>query len=167
MTDNDVSALIADPDVREATSGETGVRIVRVLPAPPELVFAAWTTPAHFSQWFGEESSELPLDLLSMDVRVGGRWSAVMLHEGMELPFAGHYVELDPPRHLVQTLEGPGGDGKYELLTVDLTDLGDGRTEMVFTQTGGNLPASEYARAMAGELVFFTRLARLLASLPA
>ena len=48
-----------------------------------------------------------------------------------------------------------------------LVDLGDGTTEMTFTQTGGNLSADEYPRAMAGSLVFFQRMAELLENLQA
>ena len=49
-----------------------------------------------------------------------------------------------------------------ELFTVDLVDLG-GRTEMTFSQSGGNLPSDEYSRAMRGELIFFDRMAEHLA----
>ena len=44
-----------------------------------------------------------------------------------------------------------------------LRDIGAGRTEMTFTQRGGNLPADEYSRAMRGTLIFFDRLADHLA----
>jgi hypothetical protein len=52
---------------------------------------------------------------------------------------------------------------EVELFTVDLRDLGGGRTEMTFAQTG-NLPADEYSRAMRGMLVFLDRLAEHLAA---
>ncbi|MDT4891628.1 MAG: hypothetical protein QOE97_663 [Pseudonocardiales bacterium] len=156
-------AAAAHPAVREAHADAEGIRIVRVMPAPPQLVYEAWTTPEHFGQWFGEYGSELAD--VSMDVRPGGKWTSTMLvtePQEMRLPFFGTYVEVDPPHHLALTLEDPEGSDAVETLTVDLTDLGDGTTEMVFTQTGGNLPADEYPRAMAGELVFFQRLGELL-----
>ena len=162
-------AAAAHPAVREATAGAEGIRIVRVMPAPPQLVFEAWTNPEHFSQWFGEYGSEL-VDV-SMDVRPGGKWTSTMLveHEGQQLkmPFFGTYKEVDPPGHLALTFEDPEGSGNEELMTVDLTDLGDGTTEMVFTQTGGNLSADEYPKAMAGSLVFFQRMGELLERLTA
>lgn len=40
----------------------------------------------------------------------------------------------------------------------EFRDLGDGRTEMSFTQRG-SMPADEYSRAMRGSLIFFDRLA--------
>jgi hypothetical protein len=54
--------------------------------------------------------------------------------------------------------ENPDGPN-VDLFTVDLRDLGAGQTEMTFTQTGGNLPADEYSRAMRGMLIFLDRLA--------
>ena len=162
-------AAASHPAVREAHSGAEGIRIVRVMPAAPALVYEAWTTPEHFSQWFGEPGSELTD--VTMDVRPGGKWSSTMLveHEGqrLTLPFSGSYREVDPPHHLVLTFEDPGGSGNEEVMTVDFTDLGDGTTEMVFVQSGGNLPAEEYRNAMAGSLVFFMRLGELLERLTA
>jgi uncharacterized protein YndB with AHSA1/START domain len=79
----------------------------------------------------------------------------------VDLVFHGEFREVDPPRHVVMTIDDMSGDiasGVDELFTVDLADLG-GRTEMTFSQTGGNLPSDEYSRAMRGELIFFDRLA--------
>ena len=53
--------------------------ITRTFDAPPELVWAAWTTPEQFAVWFGGDQVEVPLDSVSMDVRPGGTWSARML----------------------------------------------------------------------------------------
>ncbi len=39
-----------------------------------------------------------------MDVRVGGKWRFVLaMHDGTEHGFNGEYLELDPPRRMVQT----------------------------------------------------------------
>ena len=68
------------------------------------------------------------------------------------------------PRNEVSgTVDGPNA----EVFTVDLRDLGDSRTEMTFTQTGGNLPADEYSRAMRGMLIFLERQAAHLAAIQA
>jgi hypothetical protein len=68
------------------------------------------------------------------------------------------------------TIEVPGemDDVEHpEVFTAVLRDLGDGRTELTLTQTGGNLPADEYSRALRGELIFTDRLGEHLASLKA
>jgi hypothetical protein len=48
---------------------EYGIRIRRVFDAPPERVWAEWTTPEAFADWFGGPDSEVPLESVSMDVR--------------------------------------------------------------------------------------------------
>ena len=158
----------APAGVLTASSDATGIYIVRILDAPPELVFKCWTEPEHFAAWFGEHGSSMPVDTVTMDPRPGGKWRAVM-HvaepEPMELVFHGEFREIDPPRHIVMTIDDMSGDipsGADEFFTVDLTNL-DGRTEMRFSQTGGNLPSDEYSRAMRGELIFFDRMAEHLA----
>ena len=154
----------APTGVVSASSDAGGIHIVRIFDAPIDAVFAAWTTPERFAAWFGEHGSSMPAETVTMDVRPGGSWRAVMhvTEPGpMELVFHGVFREVDPPRHLVMTLSDMSGEGDpdaLELFTVDLVDLG-GRTEMTFSQTGGNLPANEYSRAMRGELIFFDRLA--------
>lgn len=149
--------------VVSAASDAEGIVIVRVFDAPRELVFKAWTEPERFAAWFGEHGSSIPLDKISMDARPGGAWSAVMLHgpERIEIPFSGKFREVVEPERVVMTLADPEDpDGEHaEVLTAEFRDLGDGRTEMTFTQRGGNLPADEYSRAMRGSLIFFERLA--------
>ena len=158
----------APAGVISATSDAGGIRIVRILDAPPELVFACWTEPEHFSTWFGEHGSSMTVSDVTMDPRPGGAWRAVM-HvtepDPADLVFYGEFLEVDPPRHLVMRLDDMSGEPNpdvQEFFTVDLVDLG-GRTEMTFSQTGGNLPSDEYSRAMRGELIFFDRMAEHLA----
>jgi uncharacterized protein YndB with AHSA1/START domain len=152
--------------VISAASDAEGITIVRIFDAPRDLVFKAWTEPERFATWFGEEGSSIPSETASMDVRPGGAWSVIMIHgpERMEIPFSGHYQEVVEPERLVITLADPTDENStnVEVMTVVLEDLGDGKTQMIFTQRGGNLPPDEYSRAMRGSLVFFDRLARHL-----
>ena len=90
-----------------------------------------WTEPAAFADWFGGTESEVPLASVSMDVRPGGSWR-------------------DQP-----------GEEAYELITVVLSDLGDGRTEMLFQQRG-RMSAEQYERAGEGWSTFFDRIAERL-----
>lgn len=149
--------------VVSAHSDAEGIVIVRVFDAPRELVFKAWTQPERFATWFGEHGSSIPLERISMDARPGGKWSAVMLHgpDRMEIPFMGEFREVVDPERVVLTLVDPQNpdSGLVEVLSADFEDLGGGRTQMTFTQRGGNLPADEYSRAMRGSLIFFDRLA--------
>ena len=148
--------------VVSAHSDAEGILIVQVFDAPREEVFKAWTVAERFAEWFGEHGSEIPLDKVAMDAQPGGKWHATMYHgpDRIEIPFAGEFLEVVEPERVVLTLTVPGESqpGQAEVLTADLRDLGDGRTELTFTQRGGNLPADEYSRAMRGSLIFFERL---------
>ena len=74
-----------------------------------------------------------------------------------EIRWRGEYREVVPPKRLVFTVTDRP-DEVYELVIVDLVDLGDGRTEMRFEQRG-YLAAEEYRRAGSGWATFFDRLA--------
>ena len=66
------------------------------------------------------------------------------------------------PERLVLTVADRPGD-RYELVIVVLTDLGDGRTEMLFQQRG-QLSAKQYKRTEQGWSTFFDRIAERLAT---
>jgi uncharacterized protein YndB with AHSA1/START domain len=138
---------------------DTRIAIKRVFAAPPERVWQEWTEPERFADWFGGAESEVPLETVSMDVRPGGAWRLTMFAEPARrrIDWHGEYVEVEPPERLVLTLsDQPVGD-RYALVTVVLSDLGDGRTEMAFEQTGP-LPPELVEAAKQGWGVFFDRI---------
>ena len=55
------------------------------------------------------------------------------------------------------TLAVEPGEDRYELVSVRLTDLGGGRTEMHFEQRGDHTP-DEYERTKTGWGTFFARI---------
>ncbi len=141
-----------------------GITITRVFEASRERVWQEWTQPEPFADWFGGRDSEVPLSTVSMDVRPGGRWRLTMFADPgrREIRWKGEYREVAEPERLVFTVSDQPGDEGYELVTVVLTDLGDGRTEMRFEQRG-QLPAEVYDRAKEGWAGFFDRIAERLA----
>jgi uncharacterized protein YndB with AHSA1/START domain len=135
---------------------EAGITITRVFDAPRELVWKEWTEPERFADWFGGPESEVPLSTVSMDVRVGGAWRLTMFAQPgrREIRWKGEYLEVVEPERLVFTVSDRPGDDAYELVTVALADLGDGRTEMLFEQRGQMTP-EQYERAGSGWSSFF------------
>ena len=133
-----------------------GFTIVRTFAAPPEAVFAAWTTPEHFSAWFGGAASEVPVETVSMDVRPGGAWSARMFAgpDRYEISWTGEFVEVDPPARLVLTMTDQPGAPARDGVTVSLAPV-NGGTEMTVVQSGGNLTPEQYEQAKAGWNSFF------------
>jgi uncharacterized protein YndB with AHSA1/START domain len=139
--------------------------ITRVFEAPRERVWQEWTEPARFADWFGAEG-EVPLATVSMDVREGGEWRLKMFFgpNRVESNWHGTYQEVAPPERLVLTMtDEPEGGDRYALITVVLTDLGDGRTEMQFEQRDDQTPQQQ-ERARSGWGKFFDRVDERLVS---
>jgi uncharacterized protein YndB with AHSA1/START domain len=143
---------------------EAGITITRVFDAPRERLWKEWTEPERFADWFGGSESEVPLSTISMDVRPGGAWRATMFAGPgrREIHWKGDYREVVEPERLVFTVSDQPGEDEYELVTVVLTDLGDGRSEMLFQQRGRMTP-EQYRRAGSGWSSFFDRIAERLA----
>ena len=145
---------------------ENGIMITRVFDAPRERVWREWTDPEAFADWFGAPSAEVPLTSVAMDVRPGGtlrlddvrRARAATRSTGR----ASTSRSAAPERLVLTITDQPGEDARTELVTVVLSDLGDGRTEMHFEQRG-SLPPEMYERTRAGWGGFFDRVAERLA----
>lgn len=153
---------MAEPPRRD-DAPEAGIAITRVFGAPRERVWREWTEPESFADWFGGPESEVPLATVSMDVRPGGAWRAKMFSGPDRHPinWKGQYREVVEPERLVFTLSDQPGEDEWEVVTVVLTDLGDGRTEMLFQQRGRMTP-EQYEEAGGGWSTFFDRIAERL-----
>jgi uncharacterized protein YndB with AHSA1/START domain len=140
-----------------------GLTITRVFAAPRELVYEVWTKPEHFSVWFGTEAVDVPLDTLSLDVRVGGGWNAVMrLPDGNAIQWVGEYTEVDPPERLAFTMTDDPSRPAGEPVVVVFAEV-DGGTEMTLTQPGGDLTEEQIEQTIAGYNSFFDDMEKVLA----
>ena len=154
---------MAEPVPPAPDSSEVGLTIVRIFDAPRERVWREWVDPAAFADWFGGREGEVPLASVSMDVREGGSWRLTMFFGPgrHEIRWRGEYLEVVEPQRLVFTVSDRPDDA-YELVTVVLTDLGDGRTEMLLQQRGQMSP-EQYERAGQGWSTFLDRIDERLA----
>ena len=143
---------------------ENGFRVTRVFDAPRDRVWREWTEPEAFADWFGGTEAEVPVASVSMDLRPGGTWRATMFcgPERREIRWRGDYREVVPPERLVFTISDRPGE-EFELVTVLLTELDGGRTEMLLQQRGRMTPEA-YERAGQGWSGFFDRMAERLAA---
>ena len=144
---------------------ENGISITRVFDAPRELVWAEWTEPERFADWYGGPTCDVPLDTVTMDVREGGEWRATMFAPPgrREIRWKGEYREVAEPERLVFTVTDQPDEDAYALVIVVLVDLGDGRTRMEFEQRGGPMTQDQYERAGSGWSGFFDRIDERLA----
>ena len=74
--------------------------ITRMLDAPRELVFKAWTEAEHLAKWWGPAG--MGLRVISHDPRPGGIFHYAMVAEnGSEMFGRMAYREITPPERLV------------------------------------------------------------------
>lgn len=141
---------------------ERTIEIVRVFDAPPERLWKEWTEPERFADWFGGVEAHVPLSSVEMDVREGGAWRLTMQVDHREIYWHGSYEEVVEPSRVVFTVtDVRPPDANYHLITVELLDIGDGRTEMRFEQRGP-MPEEQVRAAGAGWGKFFDRIAERL-----
>jgi uncharacterized protein YndB with AHSA1/START domain len=103
------------------------VTFVRVLDAPPDLVFKAWTDPKQMAQWWGPKSFTNPV--CEIDARPGGN---MLIHmrgpDGTVYPMTGIFREAEPPKRLVFSSAALDMDGNVLL---------EGETTVTFEDQGG------------------------------
>jgi uncharacterized protein YndB with AHSA1/START domain len=76
--------------------------LTRLIDAPPEKLFRAWTDPELLRQWFAPLPYTTPI--AQLDVRPGGTGLIVMRGpDGTEVPCKGVYLEIVENQRLVWT----------------------------------------------------------------
>lgn len=109
--------------------------ITRLLNAPRELVFKAWTDPKLAMRWWGPR--DYPATHMQMDVRPGGTWRNCLTskEDGTELWQHGVFREVVAPERLVFTFvwEEDGERGMENIVTVTFADEG-GKTRLTLRQ---------------------------------
>ncbi len=120
------------------TDSERGFTLTRMLDAPRERVFQAWTDPWHL-QWFYSDLVD-PREPIEVDLRVGGVWRQKMIvDENTEYFTGGIYHEIVPPERVVFTWGATNGWPQIDpdhledgpVVTVTLNEVGE-KTEMTF-----------------------------------
>ncbi|HEY4223186.1 MAG TPA: SRPBCC domain-containing protein, partial [Myxococcota bacterium] len=110
-------------------TGEREIRIERIFNAGRQRVWNAITDPALLAQWWGRGNK---LTIEKLDFVRGGHWRFVE-HTSPHGPqgFEGRFAEIAPIEKVARTFEWDGMPGHTSLETVNLVDLGDGRTKLV------------------------------------
>lgn len=113
------------------TPTDREVVMTRVVDAPRQLVWEAWTSPKHVPRWMlGPEGWSMPV--CEIDMRPGGTWHFVWRKaNGTEMEMKGIYKDVAPPERLVST-EKWGPEWPETINTLTLVEKA-GRTTV--TQT--------------------------------
>jgi uncharacterized protein YndB with AHSA1/START domain len=147
-------------DVR---SDELMLAMERVLPAPPPVVFAAFSDANELVKWWGPEGFATPS--LKFQARVGESYRIEMQPpEGDPFYLTGEFREVDPLARLAYTFvwEDPDPDDAETLVALSFRDLG-GSTEVAFTQ-GPFVTEARRALHRDGWTDSFDKLERLISS---
>jgi uncharacterized protein YndB with AHSA1/START domain len=116
-------ATLTKPSDRE-------VHIERILDAPRERVWQAFTDPKLLAQWWGR-GNKLVIERLELEK--GGHWRFVEHSDHGIHGFEGRYREVKPPERISMTFEWDGMPGYPLVNTAVFEDLGDGRTKVTTT----------------------------------
>ena len=128
----------------EDRQGE-GIAISRVFDAPREAVWGEWTTQEAFADGTAASRRRSRSGASRWTCAAGGPGRRRCSPARSAGRFAGRarYLEVDEPDRLAFTVTDRPGEEAHEVVTVVLVELGDWRTEMRMTQTGGGEPLEE------------------------
>jgi uncharacterized protein YndB with AHSA1/START domain len=101
--------------------------LTRLLDAPRDKVYQAWTQPEVMKRWFAPKPWTTPK--AELDLRVGGGNAIVMADEtGTEYPNRGQYLEIVPNEKIVFTdaYVGDWVPSEKPFMTVHLTFADEG-----------------------------------------
>lgn len=107
--------------------------VKRVIAAPAEVIFDAWTDADSFGTWM--TAGPVIRAEATTDPRVGGEFTVMVHTPSAVLPHRGTYLVVDRPRQLSFTWESPNTDGQETVVTVDFTEV-DAGTEVAVTHAG-------------------------------
>ncbi len=111
------------------------ITLVRIVNAPLERVWSAWTDPEELKQWWGPDNVTIPE--CEVDLRVGGRFYIVMEageamgpYKGTKWPMLATFTVVEPNSKLSYEAQA-WTEGLKEETTIDQT------TEVILTEEEG------------------------------
>jgi uncharacterized protein YndB with AHSA1/START domain len=149
----------------QESSPRREVRVSRVFPAPPKLVFNAWLDPDQIASWWAPEGCDVPRDSVEVDPRVGGRvhFSIIDPERGAVYAVRFEIVEMSEPGLLVLASEAQPELGlPHPMITRIVIDSEGAGTRVTVIQ--GPHTAEMEDRVSAGWVGSLDKLARLLAA---
>jgi uncharacterized protein YndB with AHSA1/START domain len=143
--------------------------ITRLFDAPRELVWKAWTDPAHIVNWWGPKGFTTTIH--ERDVRPGGAWRHTMHGpDGTDYPNESIFLEVAKPERIIFSHgSGKNGDpGAQFKATWTFEAQGDKTMltmRMVFPSAAARDNAVNVYHAIEGANQTLDRLAELLGGL--
>ena len=113
------------------TPTNRSIHVEREFSASKDQVWRAMAEPKLIAQWWGRGNK---LDIEQFELKKGGHWRFVE-HDEKEgdSGFEGRFSEVTPPDRMISTFEWDGWPGVPLFETIELRDVGGGRTRMSTT----------------------------------
>jgi uncharacterized protein YndB with AHSA1/START domain len=106
----------------------------RVINAPRELVFKAWTDPRNLPNWFGPAGFKV--ETKSIDISVGGEWRFDMIApDGTRYTNRMHFLQIEMPS-MIEINHGADIDNDAGMFrtTITFDQQSDGKTVITLRQ---------------------------------
>lgn len=118
------------------TASDNTLSITRIIDAPIANVWRCWTEVELFKQWYCPKPWTVPV--ADIDLKAGGRFNMTMAGpEGETMDLVGSFLEVSPMKRLVFTDAYSEGymprANSFMTGVVEFTDLGNGKTEMIWS----------------------------------
>jgi uncharacterized protein YndB with AHSA1/START domain len=149
--------MMADPTT------DREIVVTRVLNAPRDLVFAAWTEQEHVEKWWGPGG----VTTLEWNAQPGGLWRYSQPGpDGAQYPFKVKFVEIDKPKRLVYDYATDAEPAPEPVRTNVTFEDQNGKTkvtlQLLFATTAAREEAAKYG-AVGGAKAALESLAAYLA----
>jgi uncharacterized protein YndB with AHSA1/START domain len=121
-------------DSRRTWALDREIVLSRVIAAPRERVFQAWSDPKQITQWFGPDGFKI--ESLECDIRAGGRWRFVYTGpDGTRYENRMVFLRVEAPR-LIEIEHGSDKDNDPTRfhVTVTFDAQSDGKTVLTMRQ---------------------------------
>jgi uncharacterized protein YndB with AHSA1/START domain len=158
-----MTALQSGPETASPTA-DREIILTRAFDAPRDLVFQAWTDPAHLPHWFGPHGFSLTIH--EIDVRPGGMWRYIMHGpDGTDYTNRMVYQEVVRPERLVY-LHGEDVDDDPDAFHVTVSfEEEDGRTRVTSRMVMNTVEQRERAVGFGAQELGQQTMERLAAHL--
>lgn len=145
------------------TTKDREIVVTRLIDAPRELVFAAFTEREHIEQWWSPKGATTH----EMNVQPGGIWRySQQAGNGPQMPFKVEFIELDRPTRLVYDYGTDAANAPDPVRTTVTFEDEDGKTkvtlQLMFATAAERKQAVKYG-AIVGAMQALETLADYLA----
>ena len=119
-------------DIQVTRPSDREVHTERVVDAPRDVVWRAFTEGATISRWWGRGHD---LTVVAFDPTAGGHWRFIEHAPDGDYGFEGRFGEVDKPHRLTQTFEYDGAPAHVSVTTAEFEEIDATHTRVIETTT--------------------------------